>query len=301
MAFTAKDVQALREKTGCGMMDCKKALVDSNGDIEQAIEALRKKGLAAAEKKASRIAAEGIVFALVQDNAGAIIEVNSETDFVAKNEGFQAFVRLVAETVIKENPVDLEALLACKVDGETIEAKLQEKILTIGENIKIRRFERFAGALCAYNHGGGTHAVIVQFEADDAVVGNPAFEAYAKDIAMQIAALNPTYLSKEDVPAAEAEHEKSIMIQRAIEGGKPENIAEKMALSGLNTYYKEVCLTEQAFAKDSKISVGQYTQNTAKALGGAIKIVTYRRYETGEGLEKRQDDFAAEIASMQKI
>lgn len=300
MAFTAKDVQALREKTGVGMMDCKKALTESNGDIEKAIAFLREKGLAAAAKKAGRIAAEGMVYAVIDGKAGAIVEVNAETDFVAKNQSFQMFVDTVAKTVIKENPADIDALLQCESNGKTVEAELQEKILTIGENIKIRRFQRYEGTVFAYIHGGGTHAVLVNFETDDTTAAKPEFEMYAKDVAMQIAAISPTYVSKEDVPDAAVESEKQILTQQAINEGKPANIAEKMVMGRIQKYYKDVCLLEQAYVKDNDISIGQYTANIAKELGGAIKIVAFTRYEKGEGLEKRQDDFAAEVASMQK-
>ncbi|MEG2633438.1 MAG: translation elongation factor Ts, partial [Oscillospiraceae bacterium] len=196
MAFTAKDVQTLRERTGCGMMDCKKTLTEADGDMEKAIELLREKGLAAAAKKAGRIAAEGVVFAVIDGKKGAIIEVNSETDFVAKNDGFRAFVNTCAEVVIADAPADVDALLACKVNGTTIDAMLKEKILTIGENLKIRRFKRYEGVLVAYIHGGGTHAVLVKFDTDDATAAKPEFALYAKDIAMQIAAANPGYLCK---------------------------------------------------------------------------------------------------------
>ncbi len=300
MAFTAKDVQSLRERTGCGMMDCKKALTESDGDMDKAIEFLRERGLAAAAKKAGRIASEGIVYALVDGKKGAIIEVNSETDFVAKNDSFKEFVETCAKTVISENPADVDALLQCSANGETIEAQLREKILTIGENIKIRRFQRYEGVLIPYIHGGGTHAVIVKFDADDATAAKPEFVLYAKDVAMQVAAVNPTYVCKEEVPAGDIDKEKEILTQQAINEGKPAAIAEKMVMGRIGKYYKEVCLLEQPFVKDDKISVAQYTSNTAKELGGAIKVVAFSRYEKGEGLEKRSDDFAAEVASMAK-
>ncbi|NLC79302.1 MAG: elongation factor Ts [Ruminococcaceae bacterium] len=298
MAFTAKDVQALRERTGCGMMDCKKALTESDGDMDKAIEFLREKGLAAAAKKAGRIASEGIVYAVVEGKEGAIIEVNSETDFVAKNESFKEFVDLCAKTVIKENPADVDALLKCTVDGSSVESLLQEKILTIGENIKIRRFQKYDGVLVPYIHGGGTHAVIVKFDTDDATAAKSEFIAYAKDVAMQIAAVSPTYVNKDEVPASAIEKEKEILTQQAINEGKPAEIAAKMVMGRIGKFYKENCLIDQAFVKDDKISVGQYTDNTAKALGASIKVVAFSRYEKGEGLEKRSDDFAAEVASM---
>ena len=300
MAFTAKDVQALRERTGCGMMDCKKALTESDGDMDKAIEFLREKGLAAAAKKAGRIAAEGMVYAIVEGKNGVIIEVNSETDFVAKNQSFRDFVDVCAHAVMEQAPADVDALLKCEMNGSTIEAQLQDKILTIGENIKIRRFQKYDGVLVPYIHGGGTHAVIVKFDTYDAIAAKPEFVAYAKDVAMQIAAVNPAYVRKEEVPTGELDKEKEILTQQAINEGKPAEIAQKMVMGRINKYYKEVCLLEQPFVKDDKISVGQYTANVAKELGGDIKVVSFSRYEKGEGLEKRQDDFAAEVASMTK-
>lgn len=300
MAFTAKDVQALRERTGCGMMDCKKALTEADGNVDKAIEVLREKGLSAAAKKAGRIAAEGMVYSVVDGKKGVIIEVNSETDFVAKNSSFRDFVDTCARAVMEKEPADVEALLKCEFGGNTIEAQLQEKILTIGENIKIRRFQKYDGVLVPYIHGGGTHAVLVKFDTTDAVAAKPEFMTYAKDVAMQIAAANPMYVRKEEVPTAELDKEKEILTQQAMNEGKPEAIAQKMVLGRISKYYKEVCLLEQPFVKDDKITVAQYTANTAKELGGDIKIVSFSRYEKGEGLEKRQDDFAAEVASMTK-
>ena len=303
MAFTAKDVKELRERTGCGMMDCKKALTETDGDFEKAIEYLREKGLAAATKKAGRIAADGMVFATVdrENNLGVVVEVNSETDFVAKNEMFREFVADVAAVVAKENPATVEELLTKAMpNGDTVEAALQEKILVIGENLKIRRFVRYEGPCVAYIHAGGTHGVLVNFEVSEEVFANPAFEAYGKDIAMQIAAANPSYLTKEEVPAEVLEKEKEILTQQAINEGKPAAIAEKMVAGRIAKYYKENCLVEQAFVKDDKQSITAYTNATAKELGGDIKIVAFTRFEKGEGIEKKVDDFAAEVAAMAK-
>jgi len=303
MAFTAKDVQNLREKTGCGMMDCKKALTEAGGDMDRAIELLREKGLAAQAKKASRIAAEGVVYTYVDEakKVGVVIEVNAETDFVAKNDSFQAFVASCAKVVADQNPADVEALMACKNDeGVTVEEALREKILTIGENMKIRRFERYEGEVVTYVHGGGRIGVMVKFEADEAVAANEGFKAMAKDVAMQIAAANPSYLNKEAVPADEIAKEKEILTQQAINEGKPANIAEKMVMGRINKYYKEVCLLEQPFIKDGDITVGKYIENSAKEMGGAAKAVCFVRFEKGEGLEKREDNFADEVASMMK-
>ena len=302
MAFTAQDVKALREKTGCGMMDCKKALTQANGDMDAAIDFLREQGLAKQAKKASRIAAEGMAYAATNDtnDIGAVIEVNAEADFVAKNEEFQAFVKTCAATVMEKNPADVEALLAETAVGsdKTIGELLQEKVLVIGENIKVRRFERVEGPCVAYVHAGGKIGVIVTFETD--LASKPEFVAYGKDLAMQIAALNTAYLCKEDVPAEVLEHEKKIMTEQVINEGKPANIAEKIVMGKIGKYYKENCLLDQEFVKDNKQNIQQYTNATAKALGGSIKVTGFIRYEKGDGIEKRQDDFAAEVASMVK-
>lgn len=303
MAFTAKDVQSLRERTGCGMMDCKKALTESNGDMEKAVELLREKGLAAQAKKSSRVAAEGIVFTYVDEKnkIGVVIEVNAETDFVAKNESFQAFVASCARAVAEQNPASVEELMACKADDQfTVEEALREKILTIGENMKIRRFERYEGEVVTYSHGGGRIGVMVKFETTPEVASKDGFATMAKDVAMQIAAANPSYLDKSEVPADEIAKEKEILTQQAINEGKPANIAEKMVMGRISKYYKEVCLLEQPFIKDGDISVGKYIENCGKELGGAIKAVSFVRFEKGEGLEKREDNFADEVAGMMK-
>ena len=302
MAFTAKDVKALREKTGCGMMDCKKALTNADGDMDKAVDYLREQGLAKQAKKSGRIAAEGVAFAKTNaDNTlGVVIEVNAETDFVAKNADFQAFVETCANTVMEQNPADVDALLACTATGstETVDALLKEKVLTIGENIKIRRFARFEGTVTSYIHAGGRIGVIVKFDTD--VADKDGFQTYAKDIAMQIAAINPGYLNEQSVPAEVLEHEKSIMKAEVVNSGKPEAIAEKIVMGKIGKFYKENCLVDQVFVKDSSLSVTQYTNNVAKELGGSIKITDFVRYEKGEGLEKREDNFADEVASMVK-
>lgn len=301
-AFTAQDVKALREKTGCGMMDCKKALVQADGDMDKAIDFLREQGLAKQAKKASRIAAEGVAYATTSDDnsVGVVIEVNAETDFVAKNDSFMEFVKACAATVIEQNPVDVEALLALQAAGsdKTVAELLQEKVLTIGENIQIRRFERMEGACVAYVHAGGKIGVLVNFNTD--LAAKPEFVAYGKDVAMQIAALNTPYLTRDDVPAEVIDHEKEVMRQQVINEGKPEAIADKIVMGKINKFYKENCLVDQEFVKDNKLTVAQYTKNTAKELGGNIDIVKFVRFEKGEGIEKRQDDFAAEVASMVK-
>ena len=299
-SFTAQDVKALREKTGCGMMDCKKALTNADGDMDKAIDFLREQGLAKQAKKASRIAAEGVAYACTNDDlsVGVVIEVNAETDFVAKNDSFIEFVKTCANTVMQNNPADVETLLAMQAVGsdKTVAELLQEKVLTIGENIQIRRFERMEGACVAYVHAGGKIGVLVNFDTD--LASKPEFIAYGKGIAMQIAALNTLYQS--DVPADVIEHEKEVMRQQVINEGKPEAIADKIVMGKIGKFYKENCLVDQEFVKDSKQTIKQYTQNTAKTLGGSIEIKKFVRFEKGEGIEKRQDDFAAEVASMVK-
>lgn len=306
MAFTAKDVANLREKTGCGMMDCKKALTESDGDMDKAIDILREKGLAASQKKAGRIAAEGTVYAVVEGSTGVVIEVNAETDFVAKNAEFMAFVDTCAKTVIAENPADVEALLSCKAVGSdmTVDALLKEKILVIGENIKIRRFEKYDGAVVTYVHGGGRIGVMVKFDTTDEVAAKPEFNEFGKDIAMQIAAVNPQYIAPENVPAEVVDKEKAILTEQLHNDeknkNKPANIIEKIVSGRINKFYEEVCLLKQAFVKDGDINVEKYVANTAKALGGDIKVASFVRFEKGEGLEKREDNFADEVASMIK-
>ena len=231
-AFTAQDVKALREKTGCGMMDCKKALTNADGDMDKAVDFLREQGLAKQAKKASRVAAEGVAYACTNDDlsVGVVVEVNAETDFVAKNDSFMDFVKACANTIIEQNPADVEALLTLKASGsdQTIAEMLQEKVLTIGENIQIRRFERMEGACVAYVHAGGKIGVLVNFDTD--LAAKPEFVAYGKDVAMQIAALNTPYLNESEVPAEIIEHEKEVMRQQVINEGKPEQIADKIVM-----------------------------------------------------------------------
>ena len=304
MAFTAKDVAALRAKTGCGMMDCKKALTQAGGNMDQAIDFLREKGLAAATKKAGRIAAEGIAYAAANDagNAGVVIEVNAETDFVAKNAEFRNFVKTCADTVLASSPADVEALLQCKAVGydETVDAILKEKILKIGENIKIRRFKKFEGTVGAYIHAEGKIGVLAKFDTTPEIAAKPEFKEYAKDVCMQIAAIVPQYLDEASVPADVVAHEKEILRQQVIDSGKPAAIADKIVTGKLRKFYEEVCLVDQAYIKDDKISVKQLTEQMGKKLGGSIKIVDFARFAKGEGIEKRQDNFAEEIASLVK-
>lgn len=304
MSFTAKDVKELREKTGCGMMDCKKALASSDGDMAAAIDFLREKGLAAATKKSSRVAAEGLAMAYTNEDGsvGVAIEVNSETDFVAKNIDFQSFVKLCGEIVIEKKPQSVEELLKLKAEnGKTVEEILQEKILTIGENIKIRRFKRFEGVVAGYVHAAGKIGVLVNFDVDNKdVAKTDVFKAFSKDVAMQIAAINPLYLVPEEIPADVIAHERKILKEQIVGDGKPENIAEKIVEGRIGKYYKEVCLMNQAFVKDGNLSIEQYTQKISKELGTSIKIISFVRFEKGEGIEKKEDNFAQEVAGMIK-
>ncbi|MEE1043049.1 MAG: translation elongation factor Ts [Clostridia bacterium] len=298
MSFTAADVKNLREKTGCGMMDCKKALTETNGDVEKAMDFLREKGLATAEKKAGRIAAEGMVDILVEGNVGAMVEVNSETDFVAKNEEFQELVKNIAKQVIETNPADVDALLASNFVGDnsvTIKDMLTEKIAKIGENMNMRRFVRFEGDVVDYIHMGGRIGVMVKVECAD--LNDEAKEA-ARDAAMQIAAMNPKYLDKSTVPAEDLEREKHFILAQMKEdpknANKPDNILEKMLIGKVNKFYELNCLNQQEFVKDSNFSVEKYLASKG------VKLLDFARFEKGEGLEKKVDDFAAEVASMMK-
>ena len=302
MAFSAADVKNLREMTGVGMMDCKKALVAADGDIDKAVEWLREKGLAAAQKKAGRIAAEGVAYAAVIDGIGVIVEVNAESDFVAKNELFNEYVQGVAAVVAKENPADLDALYAAPFgNGKTVLDEQNDKVLVIGENIKVRRFARYESGLSVpYVHMGGRIAVLVNMEAPDA----PAVVELGKDIAMQIAALNPTFKDKSDVDAEFIAKEKEIRLAQAKEdpknAKKPDAIIEKIIEGGLAKYFKEICLMQQPFVKDDKVSVEQHIAAVAKEVGADVKLVGYTRFEKGEGIEKRQDDLAEEVAKLVK-
>ena len=275
MAISAKDVMELRKQTDCGMMECKKALTQADGDFEKAIEILREQGLAAANKKAGRIAAEGMVYAVSFDN--------------------------LAKVVADENPADVEALMACKMGDGTVDDALKALILVIKENIKVRRFARYEGHCAAYVHGGGTHGVIVKFETSDDVAAKPEFAAFGKDIAMQIAAANPSYLNESDVPEDVLAKEKEIVLAQMANdpktANKPDAIKEKMAIGKLGKFYKEACLVDQAFIKDGGMDVKKYVADTAKALGGDIKIAAFTHFTKGEGLEKRNEDFAAEVAA----
>ena len=308
MAFTAADVKALREKTGVGMMDCKKALTEADGDMERAIDVLREKGLAASAKKAGRIAAEGIVLAYTDEakKVSVLVEVNSETDFVAKNEKFVNYVTAVAKTIADTNPADVDELLAKPLAGDTrtVQENLQDMVLSIGENMKIRRFERVEGITTSYIHGGGSVGVLVMFDTDDKTAATDAFKVMGKDVAMQIAAMSPAYLDEASVPADVLAHEKEITKAQLAEdpkmAGKPEQVLAKIVDGKIVKYFKENCLLYQAFVKDGDMNVAKYVASVAKELGADIKVTGFIRYAKGEGLEKREDDFAAEVASMMK-
>lgn len=303
MAFTAKDVQALREKTGCGMMDCKKALTECNGDMDAAVDFLREKGLASQAKKASRVAAEGTVCAICENGVGVVVELNAETDFVANGDEFKALALKIAKVIAAQNPADVDALNACVENGQTVEEMVQELFLKIRENIKIRRFVRFEGNVVNYVHAGGKIGVLVKFDGDvDAT--NADFITMGKNVAMQIAAMNPSYLDEASVPAEVIEKEKEILIAQMKEdpkmANKPDAVLGKIVDGKIGKYYKENCLADQAFVMDGDITVGKYVANTAKELGVEIKLADFVRMEKGEGIEKRVDDFAAEVASMVK-
>ena len=303
--ITAKDVAALRAKTGLGMMDCKKALVEAEGDVEKAVKILREKGLATASKKESRIAAEGIVDILTAGETTAMIEVNTETDFVAKNESFRAFVKDVLATIVANKPADLDALMALNVVGTetSVQNALVEKIAVIGEKISIRRFVVVEGLVSTYIHVMGATGVIVKFNTAAEVAATAEFAEFAKNIALQIAAGNPPkYVNREEVPASEVEEEKKILIQQAKNdpknASKPDAILEKMVGGRLGKFYERVCLVDQAYVKEDKMTVGEYTKATAKALSADIAIVSFEIFEKGEGIQKREENFAEEIAKL---
>ena len=301
MAFTAKDVAELRKQTGCGMMDCKKALVETDGDFEAAVKYLREKGMAATAKKADRIAAEGIVDIMTIGNTTAILEVNSETDFVAKNATFQEFVKEILKTIITNKPADVDALLASNyVAGGTVSEALAEQIYKIGEKLSIRRFVIVEGVVSSYIHGLGATGVVVSFDTD--VADKDGFAECAKNVALQTAAMDVKYLDKESVPASVLAEEKAILIKQMEQdpkmAGKPQQVLEKIVEGKLGKYYENNCLLEQAYVKDDSMSVSKYVASVAKELGGSIKVTGYVRFDKGEGLEKREEDFAAEIAKM---
>ncbi|MFA5561686.1 MAG: translation elongation factor Ts [Eubacteriales bacterium] len=302
MAFTAKDVAELRKQTGCGMMDCKNALTEANGDFDTAVKLLREKGMMATAKKQSRIAAEGLVDIMTDGNLTVMVEVNTETDFVAKNETFQTFVKDILRTILQHKPADVSALLACTYpdSDKTVQAVLEEKTFIIGEKLSIRRFILTEGVVSTYIHGSGVTGVVVGFETD--LAHTPAFEAFAKNIALQAAAFNAPYLDKASVPAAVIAEEKEILIRQLEQdpkfASKPAKVIEGVISGRIAKFYEANCLLEQSYVKDDSMTVGAYIAATAKELGGHIKVTSCTRFDKGEGIEKREDDLAAEVAKM---
>ena len=305
MAFTAADVKNLREMTGVGMMDCKKALTETDGDMDKAVEYLREKGLAKAAKKAGRIAAEGVSYALVENGVGALVEVNCETDFCAKSAPFVAFVKDIAKVVADNDPADVDTLMNCKYPGTelTVSETMPEKVMSIGENLQIRRFVRFAeNTSVGYVHAGGKIGVLVNLAVEGIEAGKVI--ELGKDVAMQIAAMNPAYLDKSEVDQATLDKEKEIQLAQMANdpkmAAKPEKVKQGIVMGKLGKYFEENCLLQQAFVKENKTSVEKHVAEVAKQLGGKITIKAFTRFATGEGIEKKEDDFAAEVASMIK-
>lgn len=302
----AKDVMALRAKTGVGMMECKKALVEADGNFDEAVKLLREKGLQVADKKAARVAAEGVVDIAQADGVTAMVEVNAETDFVANNATFREFVKQILATIIKNKPADVAALLATKLDGSehTVEEEVKDKIFTIGENISVRRFVIVDGVTGTYIHGGGSAGVVAKFETTNGIENKPEFVEYAKNICMQIAAMNPTYVCKCCVPQSVLDSEKDILMNQIQNDeklkNKPAAVIEKMVTGRLEKFYDNNCLNEQQYVREEDMKVKQYTESVAKALGGEIKISDFIKYERGEGIEKKEDDFAGEIEKLVK-
>ena len=302
MAITASMVKELREMTGAGMMDCKKALNETNGNMDEAVEFLRKNGQAKADKKAGRIAAEGIVKAIVKDDkVAAIVEVNSETDFVAKNADFQTYVEEVANQALNTNATDIDAFLAeawVSDNSKTVKEVLTEKISVIGENLNIRRFEKVEteGCVVSYIHGGGRIGVLIEADAD---VVNDEIKGCLRNVAMQVAAMSPKYVSRDEVAADYLEHEKEILLAQAKTENpeKPDNIIEKMIIGRLNKELKEICLLDQVYVQDSDYTVAKYVEKVAKENGANVTVKRFVRFETGDGLEKKNEDFAAEVAA----
>jgi elongation factor Ts len=306
--ITAAGVKELRERTGAGMMDCKKALSETNGDLDKAIEYLREKGLAAAAKKAGRIAAEGLVYAYISDDKklGALVEVNCETDFVAKNLDFQQFIADVARLIAVQAPTDGAALAKLVMaDGKTVNETITALIAAIGENLTLRRFVRYelsgAGLIDSYIHLGGKIGVLIECATAKAETAeNFDFTTFVRDLAMQVAAARPEYVNRTEIPADVLEREKAIYKAQAVNEGKPEAIAEKIMTGRLEKYYKEVCLTEQLFIKDNEKTITKLTQELNAKLGETITITRFARFEKGEGITKRKDDFASEVMSQIK-
>lgn len=299
---SVKEIKELMTATGVGMMDCKKALVEADGDMDKAIVLLREKGLATQAKKAGRVAAEGIVTSVVEGNVGAVLEVNIETDFAANNDEFKAFVAAVAKTVIEQDPADVEALKKCTISGgdKSVEEALQDLFIKIRENMVIRRFKRLEGVLVPYVHGGGSIGVMVKLDTN-----LPADKVYevGKNCALQIAAMSPAYLDRNSVPADVLAEEKKITLAQMAEdpkmANKPQQVLDNIANGKLNKFYEENCLIDQTYVKaENKETVGKYIANAAKELGGKIAVAEYVRFARGEGVEKKEDNLADEVASL---
>ncbi len=306
MAFTAADVKKLREMTNVGMMDCKKALTASDGDMDKAVEWLREKGLAAAAKKSGRIAAEGAVCAIVEDGVGAIVEVNCETDFAAQSDKFTGFVKDVADAVVKSAPADLDALLSAPYPNsdKTVGEMIPEKVLVIGENLKVRRFARYCtGVTVPYIHMAGRIGVLVNMEVEG--IEASAVTELGKDLCMQVAAMNPSFCDKADVDQATLDKEKEIQLALMDNdpkmASKPLQVKEKIVLGKMSKYYEENCLMQMEFVKEKGVSVEQHVAAVAKELGGKIAVKSFVRFERGEGIEKKQEDFAAEVAAQMNM
>lgn len=306
MAFTAADVKTLREMTSVGMMDCKKALVECDGDMDKAVEWLREKGLAKAAKKAGRIAAEGMSYALTENGVGVVVEVNCETDFCAKSDLFVAFVKDIAKVIAEQNPADVDALMNCKYLNSdlSVSETMPEKVMSIGENLQIRRFVRFAeNTSVGYVHAGGKIGVLVNLK----VEGDIDATAVGKDVAMQIAALNPRFWDKSQVSQDVLDEEKKIMMVQMENdpkmANKPEQVREKIVMGKMNKFYEENCLMQMEFVRSDIFqgSVEKYVADAAKKLGGSVKFVDAVRFQTGEGIEKKQEDFAAEVAAQMNM
>ncbi len=304
MSISAAMVKELRDKTGAGMMDCKKALMETKGDLKKAIEFLREKGLAAAAKRAGRVAAEGVVATLVENNVGVLVEVNCETDFVAKTEDFSDLVTKTLNLLAEEKPADLDTFLKVKVEEGTFEDYLKSRIAKTGENMTVRRFAIFETKdttenMTSYVHLNGKIGVLIKVKADRAEVAqSDAFNNLLKDLALQIAAANPLYLSRLEVDAQKLEEEKKIYRAQALQEGKPEKIVDKIVTGRLNKFYREVCLLEQEFIREDNLKVEAHIKSVAKDLNSDIAILEFARFERGEGIEKKSDDLAAEVAKM---
>lgn len=302
--ISAQDVKKLRDMTSCGMMDCKNALVKADGNFDEAIKILREMGAAKAVKKEGRIAAEGLVDIMTEGNTTVMLEVNIETDFAAKSQPFHDFVTGLEKTILKDRPADVEALKACTYFGtpDTVETVLKDRIGTISEKISIRRFVLVEGVVSTYIHGDGATGVIIGFDADPACVGNPEFAAAGKNVALQVAAIPCRYVNKESVPASALAEEKEIlMAQMAADpkfASKPEKVKEGIVAGKLGKFYEENCLTEQAYVKDDSLTVGKYIAGVAKDLGCKIEIKSFVRFDKGEGIEKKEENFAEEIAKL---